>query len=127
MSNTANYEEIQQKARCNWCRQDLIYSEPISEANFIDVGKKYPALFCSRCLNDDFRKGQPKMVINLTTYDEYYIEDIPDKAEHEVLAAAKLQSTQEQLSADEAVRKAGTTSAASQAEETKETNKTEET
>jgi hypothetical protein len=91
MSTTANYEEIQKKGRCNWCREWLIMSEPVTQANLVDVGKKHPALFCSKCLADDFRRGQPKMCFNVITFDEYYIEDLPDKEG----AAAPQQQTQE--------------------------------
>lgn len=138
-TSSLNYEEIYQKARCNWCRNYLVdVSEPITEANLMDVGKKYPALFCSNCLREEFRTKQPKMCINLTTYDEYYIEDLPSKAEHEAMEQQKLQSTADQAAADEAVRKAGTTAAAAaaqqqqqqqqaaQAPQAEETNKAEE-
>jgi hypothetical protein len=73
-----NYELVQQQAYCNWCRNVMVMSEPITEANFIDTGKKYPALYCSSCLANDFRKSQPKTCINPDTLDEINIEDLPD-------------------------------------------------
>lgn len=75
---TYNYELIQQQAHCNWCRNLMVMSEPISEANFVDTGKKYPALYCSNCLRVEFRVKQPKSCINPDTLDEYSIESLPD-------------------------------------------------
>lgn len=128
-TTSLNYEEIYKKGRCNWCRNFLIdVSEPITEANFMDVGKKYPALFCSNCLAIEFRTKQPKMCFNPQTYDEYYIEDLPSKQEHEAMEQQKQNATQEQLDAQEAVRRAGTTVAAQQqAAQAQETNQTQET
>lgn len=94
-TSTINYEEIQQKARCNWCREWLIMSEPISEANLVETGKKWPALYCSRCLAIEFRKNSPKMGFNPVTYDEYYIEDLPDKEQEQAAAAAAPEQTEE--------------------------------
>ena len=74
-------------------------SEPLSEANFVKTSKKYPALYCSRCLADEFRVRQPKMCFNTTTYDEYYIEALPDVEEaaagqqQEIASAGKEEET----------------------------------
>jgi hypothetical protein len=78
--STINYELIQQQARCNWCRNPMVMSEPLSEKNFVDTGKKYPALYCSNCLADEFRVKQPKVAINPDTLDEYNIAEMPDAA-----------------------------------------------
>jgi hypothetical protein len=73
-----NYELIQQQAYCNWCRNPMIMSEPVTQANFVETGKKYPALYCSSCLAIEFRVKQPKTAINPDTLDEMNIEDLPD-------------------------------------------------
>lgn len=61
----------------------MVMSEPLSEANLVDTGKKYPALYCSACLAVPERVKQPKGCINLDTYDEYNIEDLPDAVDQE--------------------------------------------
>jgi hypothetical protein len=76
-----NYELIQQQARCNWCRNVMVMSEPVTQANFVDTGKKYPALYCSSCLAIEFRVKQPKTCINPDTLDEINIEDLPADAD----------------------------------------------
>ena len=76
--STINFEDLQQKTRCNWCLMDMIQSEPMSQANLVDVGKKYPALYCSRCLAMEERVKHPKSVINLQTLDSHNVEDLPD-------------------------------------------------
>jgi serine protease inhibitor len=58
----------------------MVMSEPLSEKNFVDTGKKYPALYCSNCLADEFRVKQPKTAINPDTLDEYNIAEMPDEA-----------------------------------------------
>ena len=73
-----NYQQIQQTNQCNWCRNPLTMSEgELTEANFVDIGNpKYRAVYCSRCLADEFRKRQPKSAINIQTGDEVNVEDI---------------------------------------------------
>jgi|SRR5215510_931983 len=83
-----SYEEIQQQAFCNWCRNPMVMSEAITEANFVDVGKKWhpddtknaTALYCSECLANDFRKQQPKAAINRTNLSELNVADLPPSA-----------------------------------------------
>jgi hypothetical protein len=86
-----NYELIQQQGRCNWCRNPMVMSEPLTQANFVETGKKYPALYCSSCLAIEFRVKQPKTCINPDTLDEINIEDLPD-ADQQQTAAAKEKS-----------------------------------
>ena len=78
-------EQIQQQAKCNWCRNPMVISDIITESNFIDVGKKWhdndttnaQALYCSECLADEFRVRQPKSVIDRVTLDEANVSDLP--------------------------------------------------
>ena len=78
-----NFDLIREQAYCNWCRNPMVMSEELTQANFVDTGKKYPALYCSRCLNDDFRKSQPKTAINPDTLDEMNLEDLPNYGEEQ--------------------------------------------
>lgn len=91
---SVNYEAIQQQAQCNWCRNSMLHSEPIGAANFVDVGKKYPALFCSHCLADEFKVRQPKSCINPDTLEEYYyIEELPDNKDDAAEEESRTQTT----------------------------------
>jgi hypothetical protein len=87
-----NFDLIREQAFCNWCRNPMVMSEEITEANFVDTGKKYPALYCSSCLAIEFRKSQPKTAINPDTLDEIILEDLPDAKEQ------KAQPQEEQAS-----------------------------
>lgn len=68
-NKTMKLEDIQARARCNWCRNVLNTSETITESNFVDTGKKFAdgkpafALYCNECLADSFRTSQPKAAI----------------------------------------------------------------
>lgn len=97
-----DYEAIQQKTKCNWCRNLMVMSEPISQANFVDTGKKYPALYCSGCLSKPERVKQPKLCINPDTLDELVLEDLPDVSDNnkEQKATKEIVATEEEA-ADE--------------------------
>jgi hypothetical protein len=74
-------KEIQANASCNWCRNPL-KNDPanLSEKQFIDTklkfgdGEKAEAVYCSECIEDEFRKSQPKSAINRKTLGEANIE-----------------------------------------------------
>jgi len=72
----------------------MVMSEELTEANFVDTGKKYPALYCSSCLAVEFRKSQPKTAINPDTLDEILIEELPADA---AAAAAENQETKSKI------------------------------
>jgi hypothetical protein len=82
---TTDLNKIQQQTYCNWCRNSMTMSEPITEANFVDVGKKWhdsdtenaKALYCSDCLKDPARVRQPKSVIDRVTLAEINVSDLP--------------------------------------------------
>lgn len=76
-------DQIQKVGNCNWCRNPLDLSgTDFSESNFVDTGKQWhgqpaQAVYCNDCLNDDFRKSQPKSVLDRVTLDETNIENLP--------------------------------------------------
>jgi hypothetical protein len=76
-------DQVQKMAFCNWCRNPLDLSgTDFSESNFVDTDKQWhgqtaQAVYCNDCLKDDFRKSQPKSVINRVTLDETNIENLP--------------------------------------------------
>ena len=81
------FEVIQQKTNCNWCRNLMIMSEPITDANFIQVkgkvmnnGQPAYALYCSSCLALEERVRDPKSAIDKETLQEFNLEGLKDAA-----------------------------------------------
>ena len=75
-------QEIQLQALCNWCRNPLVMSNAqFTESNFVDTGKTWhggsaQAVYCDDCINIDFRKNNPKSVIDRTNLEEANIQDL---------------------------------------------------
>jgi hypothetical protein len=76
-------KEIQEKGFCNWCRNALAaQTEPITDKNLVDTGKSFGdgekgyAVFCSECVQNEFRRNQPKTAINKKTGAEINIESL---------------------------------------------------
>ena len=77
-----DYQHIQAVTKCNWCRNEMIMSEPITDANFVATGKKAGggdlyALYCSDCLAKEDRVKQPKTGINKQTLAEFNLAELP--------------------------------------------------
>ena len=78
-------EQIQLSALCNWCRNPLVMSDNFDETNFVDIGRPWhqgdtsnaQAVFCETCINDTFRTGQPKAIIDRVTLDEIDVAELP--------------------------------------------------
>jgi hypothetical protein len=82
-----DFEVMQQKTRCNWCRNLMIMSEPITDANFIlvegkvlNTGENAYALYCSDCLGKQDRVKHPKAAIDKDTLQEFEIDWLEDDA-----------------------------------------------
>jgi hypothetical protein len=92
-------EEIQQKARCNWCRNILDTSEKITENNFVDTGKKYQngdpayALYCNECLAWENRRSDPKAVIDRETLYEINVDALVSPKETETTTEREKKTT----------------------------------
>lgn len=99
-------EEIQLRALCNWCRNPLVMSEQFDESNFKDIGRKWheddsanaQAVYCGTCINDEFRTGQPKSVIDRTTLDECDVDQLPPIAAQQVAPQALTRGIEENMS-----------------------------
>jgi hypothetical protein len=88
-----DFQHIQAVTKCNWCRNDMIMSEPISDANFIATGRKAGgadlyALYCSDCLAKEDRVKQPKTGLNKQTLAEFNLADLPQEQQSPQPAAA---------------------------------------
>ena len=86
-----DFELVQQQTKCNYCRNPMIMSEPISDANFIEIkgkylnnGEKATALYCSGCLAVEQRTQQPNLAINKETLEEFNIEQLYDEPPEKV-------------------------------------------
>mgnify|MGYP003440769803 CR=1 FL=1 len=91
-----SFELIQQKTKCNYCRNLMIMSEPISDANFIEVkgkvmnnGDQAYALYCSGCLAFEERTKDPRMAIDKETLQEFNVESLKDASSSTDNATAK--------------------------------------
>lgn len=74
-NNKMDYSLLQQKTRCNWCRNPMVMSEPVTDANLVDCGYIWngtpvKSLYCSECLAKEERVKQPKLAMNLDTLEE---------------------------------------------------------
>ena len=81
-----DFQHIQAVTKCNWCRNEMVMSEPITDANFIATGKKAGgsdlyALYCSDCLAKEDRVKQPKTGINKQTLAEFNLADLPEPSQ----------------------------------------------
>ena len=79
-------DEIQQRGLCNWCRNQLVITDNFSESNFVDIGRTWhegdtdnaQAVYCGDCLNDQYKKDNPKAVVDRTNLSTCNIEELPD-------------------------------------------------
>ena len=83
-----DFQHIQAVTKCNWCRNEMIMSQPITDANFIATGKKAGgsdlyALYCSDCLAKEDRVKQPKTGINKQTLAEFNLADLPTEPQQQ--------------------------------------------
>jgi hypothetical protein len=104
-------KEIQARAFCNWCRRPLQGEDGLSEGNFIDTGKIFPAnqkkayaVFCNTCKDDDFRVKQPKSALNKETLDEVNIELLPESKQEAKAAQKDKEETLKATGAKEALK-----------------------
>lgn len=87
MSESEDYAEIQNKTKCGWCRNPMVMSEPVTDANFVQTdytwhNRPLYALYCSSCLENEVRVKDPKVGIDKETLEEidvYLIAEVQDK------------------------------------------------
>ena len=94
-----DYQHIQSVTKCNWCRNEMIMSEPITDANFVATGKKAGggdlyALYCSDCLAKEDRVKQPKSGINKQTLAEFNLAELPSTTTAEQPQSQQAQTEQ---------------------------------